>query len=381
LSRLRIFFLFAALTALATAFAACGGGGGGSTSGDPQQVLDDATLEGIESANLDLSMQIKAEGDEGGTVDVSLSGPFQSEGKGQLPQLGMTVKANGSIGGEDVDFEGGLVLLPNQAYVNYKGVDYEVDPTTFTFVKSAIEQAQQRSGGGSSEGATACQDTVAGLKIGDFVDNLTDEGSADVGGASTTKVSGDLNVQSALDWLIEAVEDPACKSQLGAAGPLPSTAELESAKSEVGNSLKAAHVEVYVGDDNIVRRVTGEISVEPPSSAGGGPEKADVSFDLSLSDVNEDQQIDTPSNPKPLSNLFIELGVNPLELIQGGGLGGTGGLGGLLDEFGGGASEEGGRGEVPGVPSTDAGSQQAYLKCLGSATTPVDLQHCAALLK
>ena len=121
----------------------------------------------------------------------------------------MTATANGSVKGEDVDFEGGLTLLPNKAFVNYEGTDYEVDPTTFCFVQSTIEQAQQESGAESgTEGASACQKEAAGkVQLDDFVENLYNEGSADVGGTSTTKVSGDLNVGGAIEAITELTED------------------------------------------------------------------------------------------------------------------------------------------------------------------------------
>ena len=93
MSRLRFFVLAATMAALATAFAACGSGGGSSE--DPQKVIDEATLEGVESGNLDLSLGVNSEGEKGGNLDVSLSGPFQSEGKESLPELDLTAKAKG----------------------------------------------------------------------------------------------------------------------------------------------------------------------------------------------------------------------------------------------------------------------------------------------
>lgn len=376
MSRLRIFLLFAALTALATAFAACGSSG--DSSENPQTVVKDATLKGIESGNLDLSLGIDVSGGEGGHVDVSVSGPFQSgEGK-QLPKLDMTAKASGSVNGKNIDFEGGLTLLTEKAYVNYQGTNYEVDPTTFSFVKSAIEQAQKKSGGQSSSAdATACQEAATSLEIGDFVDNLTNEGSTDVGGTSTTHVSGDLNTPGAIDALIELIENPACSAQLGTAGALPSGAELDQAKGQVQSALKKAHVDVYVGDDNIVRRISAELSIEPPGGSSEGPQKVDIAFDLTLEGVNEEQSITAPSGAKPLNDLFLKLGINPIELLK---ATGSGGLGELLGGLGGGASEGGSSGSSGGGSSA-GGSQQAYLKCLQGAKTPVDLQKCASLLQ
>ena len=192
MSRLRIFVVAAALVALATAIAACGGGGGGGGE-DPQNVIKNASFEGVESGNIDLSLGIKSEGKEGGDLNIELSGPFQSNGKEALPELDLTASAKGSVKGEDVNFEGGLTVLADRAFVGFEGTEYEVDPTTFGFLKSAVEQAQQQ-GAGEAEGSTGCQEAAMGLEVEDFIDNLTDEGETDVEGASTTKVSGDSSV-------------------------------------------------------------------------------------------------------------------------------------------------------------------------------------------
>src|SRR6478735_163368 len=109
LSRHRFLYAIVAVAALfaaSIALAACGGGSdkGGDS---PQAVLDEATLQGIESGVVDLSLGVKAQGAEGGNVDVSLSGPFQGEGTGSLPQLDMTAKAHGTYNGKDIDFDGG----------------------------------------------------------------------------------------------------------------------------------------------------------------------------------------------------------------------------------------------------------------------------------
>lgn len=371
MSRIRIFVLIATLAALAIAFAACGGGGGSSTE-DPQSVIDNATLKGVESGKLDLKIGIKSEGKEGGDLNVSLSGPFQGGGKGNLPQLDLAAKASGTIKGEAIDFEGGLTLLSDRAFVAYKGTVYEVDPTTFGFVKSSFEQASQQGGEESAE-VTACQEAATGLKIGEFVDNLSNEGSADVEGTSTTKVSGDLNAGGAIDAIIKLTENPACSSQLEAAGPLP-LSELESVKGEISTAVKKAHADVYVGDDDIIRKIAAELTIEPKGSSG---EKVEIEFELSLGGVNEEQEISAPANAKPLEGLFKELGVNPLELLEGASSGG--GIGSLLEGVTGGESSSGG--SSAGGSGGGAAGQQAYLECLQGAETPADLQKCASKLK
>jgi len=371
LSRIRILTLFLALVALASALAACGGGG----SDDPQSIVDEATLQGVESGKIDLALDLGIEGEKSGNLDVALSGPFQSEEDAELPELAMTAKANGTIGGEKIDFEGGLTLLGgNRAFVNYEGVEYAVDSTTYNYVKSLAKQ--QGGDGEQSSEVTACQEAAAELEVADFVENLKDEGSADVGGTTTTKISGDLDAPGALDAISELIEDPACAEQLEGAGAPVSPAELEKAQSTVKDSVKSAHAELYVGDDHIVRRIVAKATIEPSATASSkGVKRVELDFDLTLTGVNEDQAIPVPQSAKPLSSLFLKLHINPIELLglmQGGN--GLSGLGGLLEGIagaGGGSSKGGGSG----------GGQQAYLNCLKEAATPVDIQNCTGLLQ
>jgi len=385
LSRLRSFAIFATLVALVSILAACGGSSSGSSgsdggSSDPQAVLDSATLKGVKSANLDLS--VKVEDDEGENLELTLSGPFQSEGAEELPQLDLEVQATGNTDDEDIDFNGGLTLLSDRAFVAYDGTQYEVDPTTFGFVKASLEQAQKQGKSGAAD-PTACEDAVSELKVSDFVTDLKDEGGADVDGVSTTKLSGELDVATGLDALFKLLEDPRCKAQLEAAGPLPLD-EVEEGKRAISKVLKKSHVELYVGEDDIIRRLTADFTIEP-----GDGETADLTLDVTLSGVNEEQEISAPSGDvKPIEDLFLKLGINPLELLEALSNGGKG-LDKVLGELGleSGLSEiengnylnEGVEPSSEGSGGSGGGDQQAYLKCLKNAKTPVDLQNCASL--
>jgi hypothetical protein len=375
LSRFRIFALFATLAALTTVFAACGGGdddgGGSSGGGDPQQVIENASLEGVKSGEFEMSLHVSSEGDEGGDVDVSLSGPFELGSKAELPQVELEAKVDGSAEGEELSFDGGLTLLTDRGFIDYEGTAYEVDPTTFGFLKAALEQAQQQ---GGEEDLTACQEAAEGIKFSQFADNLEDEGSADVDGTSTTKLSGDLSVSKAIDALITLTENPACSSQLEAAGPLP-IGELEEAKGELSEAIKKAHIDLYVGDDDIVRKVDAELTIAPE---GAEDEKVQLEMELSLSGVNEEQSFSEPSDAKPLEALYQEVGVNPLELLE---AGGEGGLGGLLEGITGGSTSGGSSsgGSSSGAGANSGAGLKDYEKCLQKVQTPADLQKCASL--
>lgn len=368
--------VFVALVALSAALAACGGGG----SDDPQTVVEEATFQGVESGKVNLAVDVNVQGEKGGKVDVNLSGPFQSESEAEYPELDLAFSTKGSLGGKDLNREGGVTLLGNKAYVAYEGTEYEVDSTTFNFVKSTLKQ--QSGGQGQSSEIAACQEAAGELELSDFVENLKSDGSADVGGTSTTKVSGDLDATSAVEAFSTLIEDPACSEQLSAAGPLPSAAELDKAKSTVRESLKSAHVDLYVGDDHIVRRITAQATIEPPKSSKAGAKRVELNLDLSLTGVNEEQTISAPSSAKPLSDLFLKLGINPIELLGAFQNSGSQGLGGLIE----GLSEVGGSGSGGGSSSGGGGSsggsgQQSYYECLGEAHTPVDIQNCTGLLQ
>ena len=378
MSRVRILSVFIALIALSAALAACGGG----SSDDPQTVVEEATLKGIESGKLDLAVDANVQGEKGGKVNVNLSGPFQSESEAEYPELSLAVSSKGSLGGKDLNREGGFTLLGNKAYVAYEGTEYEVDSTTFNFVKSMLKQ--QGGEQGKSSEITACKEAAGELELSDFVENLKSDGSAEVGGTSTTKVSGDLDATSAVEAFSTLIEDPACSEQLSAAGPLPSAAELDKAKSTVRDSLKSAHVDLYVGDDHIVRRIVAQATIEPPKSSKTGAKRVELDIDLTLTGVNEEQTISAPASSKPLSDLFLKLGINPIELLGAFQNGGSQGLGSLLEglsEAGGGGAGSGGSGGGGGNSSSGGGGQQSYYECLGEAHTPVDIQNCTGQLQ
>ncbi len=137
MSRLRIPIVSTAMVALALAISACGGSSGGA-----QEIVDEATLKGVESGELDLSLGVDSKGGEGGQVEVDLSGPFEAKDGAKAPELDFSATVKGTVGGEKVDFEGGIVLAgANQAYVDFEGTDYKsIRPSSATARKSTAKR-------------------------------------------------------------------------------------------------------------------------------------------------------------------------------------------------------------------------------------------------
>ncbi len=316
MSPLRILILSATMIALVLAVSACGG----SSSSGAQDIVDEATLKGVESGKLDLSLGIDTKGGEGGQIDVDLSGPFEAKEGAKAPELDMTAAVKGVVGGKKVDFEGGVTLVgANKAYVEFDGADYKVDPTIYGYGTEIV---------GESEEVSACQEAVGERELSEFIEDPTEEGTVEVGGTSTTKVSGDVDPEAMRDAFTEMKEDALCSEQLEAVPGFAATVnDLEEPKGKAEDSIKDAHLMLYVGDDHIVRRLQAQVAIEPPQgSAPTGATSAEFGLDLTLTDVNEPQAISAPKSSKPLSALFIKLGINPIELlgVLQGGIGGAG---------------------------------------------------------
>jgi hypothetical protein len=303
-SRFRILALLIGLAALTALAMGCGGG-----DESPESTLRDASMEGIDSGNVDLSLQVSSVGRESGNVELSLTGPFRR--KAELPQVALKATVEGEAGGEAIDLEGGLTLLSDRGFFNYEGTEYEIDPEYFglakpTFLPLAPGQGKK----GTVSALNGCLEAASGLDLGSFGNNLSEGGNADVDGTATTKISGDLDVPAVLAALVELAEDPSCETQLTAAGR--SAAELEQLESELAGTVKKAHVEIYVGDDDIIRKVAGELVAEPK---GSGRDRVEAEFELTLSEVNEGPEIVAPAGGKPILVWLEGLGIDPFDAL------------------------------------------------------------------
>ena len=294
--RFRPLLIATALCLIATALAACG-----SSTEDPQQILESASFEGVESADFDASLKIESKGEQGGNVDVSLSGRAQAEG------IDMSATVTGTARGKAIDFEGGLTLLADHGFVNYEGTEYEIDPNNYSIAKPLFFPALAEKGGAEIR---ACKQAASGIQAGDLVDNLTNDGSAEVAGTETTKISGELDVPAAVEAIVNLVEDPACNAQFEALSPV-GLYKVRLLGEELSTSAEKAAVQIYVGDDNIVRKLSAEFSGDP----GGGREPISVHLELSLSEINADRKIEVPAQAKSIFTLLGKLGVSPLEFL------------------------------------------------------------------
>ncbi len=347
--------LVLALTLAAVTVAACGGDSGGDE--DPQEVLD-ATFNNeaqIDSGVFDLSFDVSAEGgDTDGTFTASLGGPFESGGDGAVPKFDITAEADLESSAQDFSGSAGLVSTGDSAFVNFQDTDYEVPAELFQQFQSSFEQAQAQSDEQGNEGNFL---SSIGVNPANWLTDLSNEGNEDVDGTDTIHISGQADVPK----LVEDIRTIAERVPQAADQVTP--AQL-SQLDELTNIIKSADFDIYTGaDDDILRKLEANLEIDPPAATSGAPESVSVGFSVTLSELNDPQEISGPTDAQPLGDLLQQFGVDPSQLGALGAAAGGGGSG--SGASGGGAS-----------PAT-----QAYLDCLADAQGQDALDQCAALIE
>jgi hypothetical protein len=331
--------IVALILVLAAVIAGCGDDGGGGE--DPNQVLDETfnNPDQIESGVLEISLDGSAEGEQGGTLTATIAGPFQGDEDDPtaLPQLDLSAEISVSGSGQSFDFEGGLVATKDNAYVEYQGQAYEIGPSLFQRFKALSERSARQAQ--SNRKASSIFDRL-GVDPSNWLTNLSNEGDEDVEGTETIHIHGDADVEQIVsDFAKIAQRVP------GDGAPQLDQEQLEQATS----AIQEASLDVYSGkDDHILRRLSLSLTIEAPDGAEDATvTSTSLDASVTLSDVNEPQEITEPQGAQPISELLDQFGV--------------GGLGPL------GQNDSGGGG--PG---------EAYLECIQE--NPSDTDKCAAQL-
>lgn len=366
----RALALALALTA-SVAIAACGGDDGGGDE-DPTEVLE-ATFsteqEPVDSGVFDVTVDLAAEGgDNDGTFKASFGGPFQGGGEG-VPSFDVDAEIDLDSSVQDISGTAGLTSTGDAAFVSFMEENYEVPAEAFSQFAATFTQLQSQTGAQNAEQGGNLLSSI-GVDPTNWLTNTSNEGDEDVDGTETVHISGDADVPKLVEDIQTIAENaPQAAQQV-------SPAELDQL-DQLADVIDSAEFDIYSGkDDNVLRKLEASVDLTPPAdSAGEGtPDDVTLDFALTLSELNEPQEIAAPADPQPLQGLFDQLGVDPSAL---------GGLGGALGAAGGGAA--GGASGAPpagGSPTPpSAGSADAYLQCLQQAQGADALAECEALLQ
>jgi hypothetical protein len=338
-----------------TGLVACGGDEV-SESTDVDKLLED-TFSGdkkIDSGKFEMALKldVKGSGAVQGPVNITLGGPFESQGLKKIPKFDVEV----SFEGVGQSLKAGVMTTGEKGYVNFNGTDYVVADEVFKEFRESFEKA-------ASEGQKDDQSLQSlGIDPRKWLTNAKNAGEEKVGDTDTVRITGDVDVAKLLDDINTALQKAGSLGLQGQA-QLPTKLSDEQ-KAQIQQAVKNLKVDIYTGkEDTTLRRMHIVFDVNDPTGKEQGSAKVD--FDLKLLDLNEGQEFSEPENPKPFDELLQSLG--------GLGLGGLGGLGG-----GGSGGGSGGSGSGSGGSSENL---EEYTKCIEDAGNDLEkAQKCAELL-
>jgi hypothetical protein len=281
--------LLAAL--LVVGLGACGGDDGDGAR-DADELLGRGFATDVDSGRLALDLQVDLRGLAalGGPVRLELEGPFRSRGPTRMPDVDMTFDA--SLAGQS--FDGRVVLLPDNAWIEYGGETYEVGEELWSGVQEALAGEEDRP-------KTFAQ---ANLDPLDWVEGAETGAEREVGGVQATEVTGELDVVRMLRDL----------NRLGSESDRIPRRTLDDIDRYIG----PVEFKAWIGDDDIWRRVEAEADFEVPESerdSAGGLSGGHVSLDVRLEDPNDPVEIEGLGSGRPLAELLTELGIPPESLL------------------------------------------------------------------
>jgi len=361
-----------ALLASGSVLAACGDDDGGGGGDDVASILKSTfgSDKPVKSGKLDVAVSLDAKGLPSitGPIALKLAGPFQSNGKEQLPAFDFDLSLNAS----GQSFTAGAVSTGEKGFLTFQDQDFAVGDQLFDSFKTGYQQAQKESG--DSEGGPTFK--ALGIDPLRWLEGAKDAGTMDVGGAKTTHITATIDVPKFLldvNTLLAKADDLGVAGQAQAQVPTTLT---EKQRSQIAEAVKSAKVDVYSGeDDQLLRRLAVELAFDVPEASrkdAGGLQSGTLKLDLTIADLNEDQTITAPKNARPLEELTAQLG--------GGAAGAVTGATGAADP---------GASTGDAGPATDAGTDTGgtpaanpeYLECLDAAGTDLaKVQECASAL-
>jgi len=281
---------------LAVVPAACGG-----EDEDVGAILEE-TFSGdkqVDSGRLALTVEVDAEGSEQiqGPVSIEVAGPFQRRGENELPAFDLSA----TLRGAGVTYEAGAVSTGDAGFLRFQGQDYALSDEVFAQFRQGFEEARKEKQG--DDGAEADLATL-GIDPNKWLTNARVAGEAKVGDADTTRITGDVDVPKLLDDLEQAAEkarelDPDRKDE--------GTEITAEQRAQIEEAVQDVKVEIYTGEeDRILRRIVLDAEVRAPEGAEEF-DTAKLQFDYAITELNEDQQIQAPENPKPFRELERQL--------------------------------------------------------------------------
>ena len=291
-----------------------------------------ATPIGSADVAIDARLQINGVRQLEQPVSLQIRGPYRSGSNRTIPQADFAINFSG--GGQN--FAAGLVSSGQNAWIEFLGQAYEVG-------QQQVARANQQIAAGAGQQQSRSLKEF-GVDPRQWLEDPSIEGNEDVAGTETQHVSAGVNIGRMLEDL-NTVGQRASGQVGGGAAPRQLSAEQ---RERIERIVQDPKFDVFVGEDNRIRRVATVFDLEVPEEdrrASGGAESGKISFSAEFSNVGSPQPITPPQRARPISELTAQLA----QLFGGSAAGGAGGAapgGGALP--GGGGAVPGGA--LPGAP-------------------------------
>jgi hypothetical protein len=288
-----------ALAALAAAALVSGCGEEGDSKG-PRALLEEASAKPIESADVSMTLDANVPNFPilASRWTVAGGGPIAAKAGDALPTLDWRL----SLEADGQEFPTRLRAVDDRVFLDFMGLSYEADPD---LVGNLRAEDERPAGGISLE--------QLGVDPGDWLRNLRVEDGEEIGGDSTRRVTGKVDVSAVVDDVLGALESSGVADQIGGmGGDAPDLRDLSGQDRErIEGAVRAADVEVDIDDEGYPRRSYAKLRfVMPKEVEGTAIEGGTLTFELVLDEVGDvEVDVAAPAAPRPLESLFRLVGV------------------------------------------------------------------------
>jgi hypothetical protein len=371
----RLFSLLIAVGATCAALSACGG-----SSEDATTVLKQ-TFGGAHKVNSgQLKIVLRVDPSGSGTlkspITLSFGGPFQSLGKGKLPQSNFDVSLSSGASSGSI----AILSTGTNGYVTFQGQSYQLPAASFQKLESSFSQIASSPG---AQGGGSNVLSKLGIQPLHWLQNPKIVGTENVGGASTTHIRASVNVAALLADFNTFLSRAASIGVSGAAN-FPHGISAAS-RQRIASEVKSPRFDVWTGtSDRTIRKlqialtlpVTGQIS-----TLLGGLSSAAIGLSMQYSNLNQPQTITAPTSVQPYSQFQTKLrtfeqGIQNTLAGQASGSSTSG-----SSTTGSGSAATTPSASAAPVPSGSGSKYQAYSQCIQAAGGDVGkMQQCAPLL-
>jgi hypothetical protein len=232
----------------------------------PKQQLEAAfTNDDLMSARFEAELSFSSLGEKNA---LEASGVFEDRGPKEMPVVAIEVEVDAESA--NLNLEGGFGTSGDKAWFTRGDRAYAVPQDAW----DKIVEARESGVGAAQDSPDLELDPSAWLR------KVTSEDGGEIDGVETTHLSADVDAAAAITQVAEA---------MGAAGRL-ARSPLPDAEQRLRGILSDARLELWVGKDEIIRRLTLVVS-----GRGDANRPVDMDLRVELSGVNERQDVAAPA--------------------------------------------------------------------------------------